>query len=141
MSMTPPGNSSGPWLATTVLQLLEQRYGRGKIPSIRVIAAHIQQQDADGTRISHGQVHNILSGSAANITDRTRTLLARFLGVPPRDLVPPAERQPAEGSAMSVETLAMRLSSLSPEKLAAIESAIHMVRNLDKPEPDNAEER
>jgi hypothetical protein len=128
MSTTPPDDTSGVWLASTVLRLLEERYGRGRVPSVRVLARQIREA-SDGATISHGHMHNILTGGAANITDRTRATLARFLGVPPSVLIPAAEHPPEGDGLPSAETLAMRFSSLRPEELAAIEKAIQMVRN------------
>ncbi|MEV6599773.1 hypothetical protein AB0M36_23365 [Actinoplanes sp. NPDC051346] len=126
MSSTPAGDTSGFWLAGTVLRLLEDRYGRGRVPSVRVLSRHIRDAN-EGDTISHGHMHNILSGGAVNITDRTRAVLARFLGVPPTALMPSSEPVPA--GTPSAETLAMRFSSLRPEELAAIEKAIHMVKD------------
>jgi hypothetical protein len=138
MDITRPGDASGVWLAGTVLTLLEQRFGPGRIPSVRALTRQIRDAN-DGASISHGQVHNVLNGSAANITDRTRAMLARFLGVSAARLVPPAGAPapgpPATGLAAgggpvpSTAVLAMRLSSLRPEELAAIEKAIDMVRS------------
>ncbi|GGQ80748.1 hypothetical protein [Couchioplanes azureus] len=128
MSSTPAGDTSGFWLAGTVLRLLEERYGRGRVPSVRVLSRDIRDAN-DGDTISHGHMHNILSGGAVNITDRTRAVLARFLGVPPTALMPSAEQASAPAGPPSAETLAMRFSSLRPEELAAIEKAIHMVRS------------
>ncbi|MFI7601437.1 hypothetical protein [Actinoplanes sp. NPDC049681] len=126
MTGTPAGDTSGVWLASTVIRLLEQRYGRGRVPSVRVLARHMKDANG-GDAISHGHMHNILSGDAVNITDRTRAVLARFLGVPPSVLMPAVE--PAGET--DVETLAMRFSSLRPEELDAIEKAIHMVKERD----------
>ena len=130
MNGAPAGDTSGVWLAGTVVRMLEERYGRGRVPSVRVLARHIRDAN-DGVSISHGHMHNILSGDAANITDRTRAVLARFLGVPPSALVPTADPPPQQEGLPSVETLAMRFSSLRPEELAAIEKAIHMVKGRD----------
>ncbi|MFI5497223.1 hypothetical protein [Actinoplanes sp. NPDC051859] len=131
MSSTPTGDTSGVWLAGTVLRLLEVRYGRGRVPSVRVLARHIRDS-TDGDTISHGHMHNILSGGAVNITDRTRAVLARFLGVPPTALMPAPEPTAGAAGPPSVETLAMRFSSLRPEELAAIEKAIEMVKTIDR---------
>lgn len=138
MNMMSPDDASGVWLASAVLGLLEERYGPGRIPSVRVLARQIRDANG-GASISHGQVHNILNGGATNITDRTREILARFLGVHPSRLVPPP--RPASGGQPGpplAETLAMRLSCLRPEELAAIEQAIALVRTQrdDEREPN-----
>ena len=128
MNTTSSGDASGVWLASTVLGLLEERYEPGKVPSVRALARAIKEAN-DGASISHAQVHNILNGSATNMTDRTRTILARFLGVAPSRLVPPAQRASAHDATPSAEVLALRLSSLRPDELAAIQKAIDMLRN------------
>ncbi|MFI9274335.1 hypothetical protein ACIGXM_27040 [Kitasatospora sp. NPDC052896] len=121
------GDTSGVWLARTVLALLEEKYGRGKVPSVRRLAQHIRDANG-GAKISHGHVHNILTGDATNITDRTREMLARFFGLPPSRFVPAVDTPPPAGAHHLQETLAFRFASLQPAELAAIEAAVRIVR-------------
>jgi hypothetical protein len=112
------------WLATTVAGLLERKYGRGTVPSIRVIAGDIRASN-NGQRFSHTLVHNILSGTASNTTQTTRRMLAAFFGVPAADLLPPVPELAGDAVAL----LAMRFSGLAPAALAAIEEAIEIVKH------------
>src|SRR5437763_3859341 len=90
MSALTPGDPSGRWLAVTVRNLLEERYGRGRVPGLRRISADIGEATG-GETISHGHLHNILIGDAENLTERTRCILARFFGRHPTYFCPPNE--------------------------------------------------
>ncbi|GII95037.1 hypothetical protein [Sinosporangium siamense] len=127
MKTTTSDDSSGVWLASTVWGLLEEKYNPGKVPSVRKLAQHIREANG-GDTLSHGHIHNILSGEAANITDKTREILARFFGVPPSHFILTPAAPPADGAATLEETLAFRFASLRPEELAAIEKALGMVK-------------
>ncbi|MFD0885170.1 hypothetical protein ACFQ08_11510 [Streptosporangium algeriense] len=127
MKTNRPNDGSGPWLASIVWNLLEERYGQGKVPSIRKLTQHIREKNG-GAAISHGHIHNILSGEAANITDKTREILANFFELPPSYFVPTPRTLPPDGSPRLEEALAFRFASLRPEELAAIEKALHMVK-------------
>jgi hypothetical protein len=116
--------SGSAWLAHTVKALLEERYGRGRVPGVRKISADIRQA-CDGETISHGHVHNILSGEADNLTDRTRNLLARFFDKPASSFHPPEEATQPDPN--SVQALAARFATLDAKQLAAIREAIEMV--------------
>lgn len=118
------GGTPGAWLATTVRDLLEEKYGRGHVPGVRRISADIRQA-SNGENISHGHVHNILSGEADNITDRTRQLLANFFGRPPSYFYPPNEKSDAQAD--FVRALAARFATFSPGQIDAIKQAIEMV--------------
>ncbi|SFQ71265.1 hypothetical protein SAMN05421810_11435 [Amycolatopsis arida] len=124
---TPPADGSGVWLASQVWNLLEEKYGSGKVPSVRKLTQHIRDANG-GEKISHGHVHNILNGDANNITDKTRKMLATFFGVSPSRFVPAAGPPVEEPGPESVEALAFRFSTLRPEELAAIEKALRMVK-------------
>jgi hypothetical protein len=134
---SPSGDSSGVWLASTVWRLLEEKYGRGNVPSVRKLTQRIREAN-DGATISHGHVHNILSGDATNLTDRTREMLARFFGLPPSRFIPaarpapsdgaPSDGAPSDGARPLEEALAFRFSSMRPEELAAIEKALRIVK-------------
>ncbi|ARF59315.1 hypothetical protein [Streptomyces gilvosporeus] len=123
---TASDDASGVWLASTVRGLLDEKYGRGNVPSVRKLTQLIREANGSAT-ISHGHVHNILRGEAPNITDKTREMLARFFAVPPDRLVPPGVR-PVTGTDRRLEALAFRFSSLQPDELRAIEKAIQMVK-------------
>ncbi|MET8678323.1 hypothetical protein ABZW18_12250 [Streptomyces sp. NPDC004647] len=131
MNTTASGDTSGVWLASTVWNLLEEKYGQGNVPSVRKLTQHIREANS-GATISHGHVHNILSGDATNITDRTREMLARFFGLPPSRFVPANDTASAGGGQQLEESLAFRFSSLQPEELAAIEKALRMVKEQEK---------
>ncbi|MGW7577848.1 hypothetical protein [Streptomyces sp. NPDC054765] len=123
---TASDDAPGVWLASAVWGLLEEKYGRGNVPSVRKLTQLIREAN-DSATISHSHVHNILKGEAPNITDKTREMLARFFELPPARLVPPAARPSTDGE-HRWETLAFRFSSLQPDELAAIEKAIQMVK-------------
>src|SRR5213592_4557173 len=101
-------DSANDWLVFTVHNLLAEKYGRGRVPSVRRIAADIRAAN-DGETISHGHVHNILTGEAGNLTERTRLLLARFFNRPPSYFYPP--QQSTEPDPDSVQTLAARFAT------------------------------
>lgn len=112
------------WLAQTIKTLLDERYGRGRVPGVRKISADIREA-CDGETISHGHVHNILSGEAENLTDHTRSLLSRFFDKPASSFHPPdASAQP---DLDSVQALAARFATLDARQIAAIREAIEMV--------------
>ncbi|OLB75092.1 MAG: hypothetical protein AUI14_21880 [Actinobacteria bacterium 13_2_20CM_2_71_6] len=127
MNTTASGDAPGVWLASTVWGLLEERYGPGKVPSVRKLTQHIREAN-DGSTISHSHVHNILNGDAINITDRTREMLAKFFGVPASRFVPAVRTPAPDGAVPSAELLAFRFSTLRPDELAAIEKALRMVK-------------
>jgi hypothetical protein len=112
------------WLAQTIKTLLEERYGRGRVPGVRKISADIREV-CNGETISHGHVHNILSGEADNLTDRTRSLLSRFFDKPVSYFHPP------DGSVQldpdSVQALAARFATLDAVQVAAIREVIEIV--------------
>nr|CEL14360.1 hypothetical protein [Kibdelosporangium sp. MJ126-NF4]CTQ88726.1 hypothetical protein [Kibdelosporangium sp. MJ126-NF4] len=112
------------------------KYG-GRIPGVRRISADIAKAN-DGVTISHGHVHNILTGEAENLTDRTRRLLARFFGRQPAFFHPPehAERVPSPDS---VRALAARLATFDQAQLDAIRTALDIAsaqRSPDTCSPD-----
>lgn len=112
------------WLAQKIKTLLDERYGRGRVPGVRKISADIREV-CDGETISHGHVHNILSGEAENLTDHTRNLLSRFFDKPASSFHPPdASAQP---DLDSVQALAARFATLDARQIAAIREAIEMV--------------
>lgn len=118
--MPRPADASQSWLAKTVRGLLKEKYGE-RVPGVRRISADIAAAN-DGDTISHGHVHNILTGEAENLTDKTRVLLARFFGRQPSYFLPPeAAPQPA---ADSVHALAARLATFDSSQLAAIRAAL-----------------
>jgi hypothetical protein len=112
------------WLAAVVLELLEEKYGRGRIPGARRISADIAKAN-DGETISHGHVRNILNSEAQNLTDRTRGVLARFFGKHPSYFYPP--REPRGIDADSVQALAARFATFNPAQVEAIKQAIEIV--------------
>jgi hypothetical protein len=116
--------SGSAWLAHTIKALLEERYGRGRVPGVRKISADIRQA-CDGETISHGHVHNILSGEADNLTDRTRSLLARFFDKPASYFHPPEDS--VQPDPHSVQALAARFAALDAKQVAAIREAIELV--------------
>lgn len=112
------------WMAETIRTLLEERYGRGRVPSVRKISADIREV-CDGETISHGHVHNILSGEANNLTDRTRILLSRFFDKPASCFYPAdVSTRP---NLDSVQALAARFADLDVRQVAAIRQAIEIV--------------
>lgn len=126
MSSGTTGGTSQSWLAATVAKLLEEKYGRGRIPGVRRISADIAKVN-NGETISHGHIHNILSGGAENLTDRTRGILAKFFGEHPSCFYPPQE--PRESDANYVQALAARFATFDPAQVAAIKQAIEIVTN------------
>lgn len=120
----------GEWLAAMIRSLLDEKYG-GNVPGVRRISADIKAV-CDGQTISHGHIHNILSGEADNLTDRTRALLARFFDKPvtafhPR---PDEDDEDAAGNAAESDTvraLAARFATLDARQVAAIKQAIEIV--------------
>lgn len=121
-SVTRDGRSA--WLAHKIKILLEERYGRGRVPGVRTISADIREA-CGGETISHGHVHNILSGEADNLTDRTRNLLARFFDKPASCFHPPEDS--AERDRESVQALAARFATLDAAQVAAIREALELV--------------
>ncbi|MFF3765275.1 hypothetical protein ACFYYR_14460 [Streptomyces sp. NPDC001922] len=126
MNAAASGDTSGVWLARTVWSLLEEKYGRGNVPSVRKLTQCIREANG-GATISHGHVHNILNGDATNITDKTRDMLAGFFGLPPSYFVP-VTAAPCDGGGRLDEALAYRFALLRPEELEAIERALRLVR-------------
>lgn len=124
MSGTVALDGPSSWLAETIRILLEERYGRGSVPGVRKISADIRDA-CNGETISHGHVHNILSGEANNLTDRTRNLLARFFDKPASRFHPPDGSAPLDLD--SVQALAARFAALDARQVAAIKQAIEMV--------------
>jgi hypothetical protein len=124
-------DANGVWLASMVWSLLEEKYGAGRVPSVRKLTEQIRVAN-DGTTISHSHVHNILNGDAVNITDKTREMLATFFEVPASRFVPAHIRPSREGATASAELLAFRFSSLRPDELAAIEKALRMVKGQEE---------
>jgi len=123
--MNPPPHT---WLADTVQRLLQAKY-HGKVPGVRRISQDIAKAN-NGDTISHGHVHNILTGESENLTDRTRVLLARFLGEHPSALmqpVPAGDDDPLENGPAAVHALAARFATFEPAQLAAIRQAIEIV--------------
>jgi hypothetical protein len=112
------------WLAETIRALLEERYGRGRVPGVRKISADIREM-CDGETISHGHVHNILTGEADNLTDRTRSLLSRFFKKPASYFHPP--NGSAQVDVESVQALAARFAALDARQVAAIKEVIELV--------------
>jgi hypothetical protein len=110
----------GVWLAATIRGFLDEKY-HGAVPGVRRISADIKDA-CDGETISHGHIHNILAGEADNLTDRTRTLLARFLEKPVTALMPADD--PRDDT---VQALAARFASLDDKQVAAIKQAIEIV--------------
>ncbi|MFI6098109.1 hypothetical protein ACIA8G_21325 [Lentzea sp. NPDC051213] len=113
----------GEWLAATIRRLLEEKYG-GNVPGVRRISADIKAV-CDGQTISHGHIHNILSGEADNLTDRTRALLAKFFGKPLTAFHPPRDEDENENE--TVQALAARFATLDARQVAAIKQAIEIV--------------
>ena len=106
------------WLATTIRGFLDEKYG-GKVPGVRRVSADIKAA-CGGETISHGHIHNILSGEADNLTDRTRALLARFFDKPLTAFLPPEQND-------TVQALAARFATLDEKQVAAIKQAIEIV--------------
>jgi hypothetical protein len=118
--MEQPAGTPQSWLAMTVRGLLEEKYG-GRVPGVRRISADIATANG-GDTISHGHVHNILTGEAENLTDKTRVLLSRFFGRPVSFFSPPDNAAgPADDS---VHALAARLATFDSAQLAAIRAAL-----------------
>lgn len=109
----------GEWLAATIRSLLDEKYD-GNVPGVRRISADIRAV-CDGETISHGHIHNIVSGEADNLTDRTRALLARFFGKPITAFHPPRDEDE------TVQALAARFATLDARQVAAIKQAIEIV--------------
>jgi len=109
----------GEWLAVTIRRLLDEKYG-GRVPGVRRISADIKAA-CGGQTISHGHVHNILSGEADNLTDQTRALLATFFGKPVTAFHPPRDDDE------TVQALAARFATLDARQVAAIKQAIEIV--------------
>lgn len=127
------GGSPGAWLARTIRNLLEEKYGRGRIPGVRGISADISRANG-GETLSHGHVHNIVSGEAENLTDRTRALLANFFDKPPSYFYPSVKKFGSEPG--SVRALAARFATLDPAQIDAIKQAIEIVTDTsDHPKP------
>jgi hypothetical protein len=124
MSSDPPGDDGRSWLASTIRTLLEEKYGQGRVPGVRKISADIGAANG-GEAISHGHVGNILNGTAGNLTDRTRTLLATFFGKDPADFLQPTGRK--QPDPQRVQALAARLATFDSAQLAAIQQAIEIV--------------
>ena len=110
------------WLASAVRQLLEEKYGRTRVPGVRRISLDIREANG-GETISHGHINNILNGEAENLTDKTRNLLAVFFGKHPAYFYPP----PEETRSDFVQALAARLATFDAAQIAAIEQAIDIV--------------
>lgn len=112
------------WLADTFANLLEDKYGRRQVPGVRKISADISAANY-GQKISHGHVHHILTGEADNLTDRTRSLLARFFGHSPSEFLQPDPSGSSDEDL--VQVLAARLAAFDAAQMSAIEEAIRLV--------------
>lgn len=112
------------WLAERFAALLAEKYRPHAVPGVRRISADIAAVN-DGRTISHGHIHNILTGEADNLTDRTRGLLARFFGKPVSCLSKPLVVDVAYAD--RVQRLAARLASFDPDQIMAIEEAVRLV--------------
>jgi hypothetical protein len=124
MSAVTPDDQSDQWLAVTVRNLLEERYGRGRVPGLRRISADIREANG-GDTVSHGHLHNILVGDAENLTEKTRGILARFFGKHPSYFCPPNEYD--EPDPNSVQALAARFATFDQTQVEAIKQAIEIV--------------
>lgn len=112
------------WMSETIKALLEERYGRGRVPGVRKISADIRKA-CNGETISHGHIHNILTGEANNLTDRTRSLLSRFFDKPASYFQ--RSDGPTQPDPDSVQALAARFAALDARQVAAIRQAIEIV--------------
>jgi hypothetical protein len=119
------------WLAELLNTLLAERYGPGGMPSMRKISADIAAAN-DGKTISHGHIHNMLTGTADNLTDHTRGRLARFFGRDPAYFHPPSESAGPDPAV--VRALAARLATFDAAQVDAIMKAIEYVDNKRPPE-------
>jgi hypothetical protein len=135
------------WLGDTLRRLLEEKYGRGRVPGVRAISAHIRDAN-DGETISHGHIHNMLTGEADNLTDRTKRLLARYFGKPLSVFLPPETSTAAPATAAAtgpdaatVLALAGRFATFAPEQIAAIRQAIEIVTDQRDRDADDAADR
>ncbi|WP_410658136.1 hypothetical protein [Amycolatopsis sp. lyj-112] len=140
MSSDPPGDAGPSWLASTIKALLEEKYAPGRVPGVRKISADIGAANG-GEAISHGHVGNILNGTAGNLTDRTRTLLATFFGKNPGHFLRSTSLQPTgakQPDPQHVQALAARLATFDAAQLAAIQQAIEIVSSRTEPGPDPA---
>ncbi|MFC9767696.1 hypothetical protein [Rhodococcus jostii] len=117
-------NAGDGWLSTIFVQLLDEKYGHGRVPGVRRISADIAAAN-DGDTISHGHVHHILTGEADNLTDRTRSLLARFFDKPSSSFLAPA--QDGDDHDNLVHMLAARLATFDSAQVSAIAQAIELV--------------
>ncbi|SDZ23651.1 hypothetical protein SAMN05421504_11121 [Amycolatopsis xylanica] len=120
--------SRGEALGRVVRDLLVAKYGRRGVPGVRRISADIALAN-DGETISHGHVHNILNGTADNLTDRTTRLLARFFGKPVSFFQPSDETGEHQDS---VQALAARFATFDPAQMDAIRAAIQIVTEREE---------
>lgn len=111
-------------MAVIVRNMLEEKYGRGRVPGVRTVSADIAKANA-GETISHGQVFNILDGRVGALTDRTRRLLGSFFGKHPScfSLVDENDKPGSD----PIHVLAARLATFDPAQIDAIRQAIDMV--------------
>lgn len=123
--------AEGSWLADMLRRLLHEKYGP-KIPGVRRISADIAEAN-DGRTISHGHIHNMLTGTADNLTDHTRGRLARFFGRDPAYFHPPTE--PGSPEPGEVRALAARLATFEPAQVDAIMRAVEELRHQGDSEP------
>lgn len=130
MSTVNSEGSTAGWLAVTVRNLLVEKYGDGRVPGVRKIAADISAAN-DGEAISHGHIHNILTGEAENLMQRTSSLLARFFDKHPSYFYPPARS--AKPDPDSVQALAARFATFDADQVEAIKQAIEIVTAQAKP--------
>ncbi len=148
------GGATRGWLACMVWTLLEEKYGKGRVPAVRKISADIRAATG-GETISHGHINNILLGEACNLTDGKRRVLAAFFGKQPSVFDQPAPPDPhsldeldglasLDGAAISpgccavaaaagpdswaVRALAFRFATMEPAQIAAIEKALRIAK-------------
>lgn len=108
-------------------KLLADKYGEDRIPGTRRIAADIALAN-NGDTISHARVHDIMTGTADNLSDRTKRLLARFFGLSPADFLPP--ESPVGPDDDSVQALAARFAAFTMAQITALREAIEMAERM-----------
>ncbi|QIS09855.1 hypothetical protein [Nocardia arthritidis] len=112
------------WLAAMLRELLEERYGRGRVPGVLRISKDIGEANR-GETISHTQLHNILTGKTGSISENTKVILSKFFGRRPSYFSPPQDS--GRWSADSVNALAARIAKLDAAQIAAIRQVIDLV--------------
>lgn len=139
MNVGASSNDPGGWLASTIKQLLDEKYGKGQVPGARRISFDIAQATG-GDTISHGALANLLNGEVEYLKLKTASVLSRFFGKPTTFFNPPTAKydRPDEADANNSkgwQALAARYPDADAHTLKAVEEMMRVLMNRKQDKP------